>query len=144
MLGTPPKIEEHTNVGLIDEAKEIAIQVIGEFAVMIEPPERALRNEQELRPAFLQVLQVRDSRIRVGGVIAGVDAALPLRKVRSAARIEAEQVVISPADCKHVPALWNGLANQVTNLLQHLPILQILAGFVSVRAFRRIRRGGGF
>jgi hypothetical protein len=70
----------------------------GELGVVIEPPPRGLRDEEEPRPFRAELLQVRDRLRAVRRIVARIDPIGRLREMPAMPCTEREERVISLAD----------------------------------------------
>ena len=90
------------------------LEVFGELARSAAATTRGLRNDEKLRAALPQPLQLRDARVAVRRVMAGVGAVLALREMPAAAAVEPEQLVVALADDQHRRPGRNGVVHQLT------------------------------
>ena len=93
----------------------VLLDVFGEPGVVLQPPQRGLRNQQEVGATLPQPLQLRDARITVRRMMSGVGAVLALWKMPAAAISEPEELVVTLAEDQHGGPGRSGVVHQLTH-----------------------------
>src|SRR3974390_1934996 len=79
----------------------VALQVIPETGVVAQPPERGLRDQEEIGSVRPQALELSDGFRRLGGINVRVISVVLLGKMPGAVSVQFEQFVVSFADDYH-------------------------------------------
>src|SRR5262245_18103047 len=77
------------------------LEVLGEAAVVLQPPQRRLRNQQEVGAALAQPLQLDDAGVAVGRMVPGICAVVALRKMPASVVGKPEELVVTLAENEH-------------------------------------------
>ena len=99
MESASPQVEDDTDAVLPRRLAVLTGQVFTQFVVVVEPPVGALRDNEELRAAGAELLQLGHGLAAVRGVMPCESAVLPLGEVAAAATArQPDQLLVPLAD----------------------------------------------
>src|SRR5438094_6551384 len=114
----------------MDDLAARVAEVLLEFAVVVQPPHRGLRDQEKLRAAGSLSLQLGDRFRAVRRMVSGIHTARELRKVFTRAAVEAQQLVISLRDHQYLGPSGKGSPGYLTNSRDRGAVLRRLATVV--------------
>ena len=79
------ELVHHTYFPFVNDSLEMPVQIARELCVMIQPPERCLRQQKELGATFAQVLQLTNCGRVIGWMMAKIGPVGGLGKVSTMA-----------------------------------------------------------